>query len=114
MLSNEPLIHRTITRKVRDGQQAGWEFECPICGYRARYIARFHASSPQLEILHIGDTQARHLSDQVQMKWTEHQPVRVMEIDENDVDETWLTPQLRQQMEDLLKDVNMDDWEVQQ
>lgn len=111
MLINEPSIHHTITKRVRHGQQEGWEFECPICGYRARYTTRFQSGSPQLEILHIGDAQARHLSDQVQIKWNEARPVQVRDVEDDD-DETWLTPELRQQMEELLKDVNMGDWEA--
>jgi hypothetical protein len=105
---NEPSIHHTITRKVRRGQQDGWEFECPICGYRALYIPQFQAGSPQLEILRIGDAQARHLSNQPQMNRSMARPVQVMDVD--DEDEAWLTPELRQQMEDLLQDVNMGDW----
>jgi hypothetical protein len=109
MLTNEPSIHHTITKKVRRGQQDGWEFECPICGYRALYIAQLQAGSPQLEILHIGDAQARHLSNQPRTSWGMARPVQVM-ADDDDDDETWLTPELRQQMEDLLQDVNMGDW----
>ena len=111
MLSTEPLIHHTITSKVRRGQQHGWEFECPICGYRALYIAQLQACSPQLEILDIGDAQARHLSSQPQIGWGAARPVQVMDIDDDD--EAWLTPELRQQMEDLLKDVNMGDGQNQ-
>src|SRR5512134_3719601 len=104
---NEPSLHHTITRKVRRGQLDGWEFECPICGYRALYIAQFQAGSPQLEILYIGDAQARHRSNQPQMSWGAARPVQVMDVDDDD--EAWLTPELRQQMEDLLQDVNMGD-----
>ncbi len=108
MLITEPSIHHTITRKVHGAQQDGWEFECPICGYRARYITPLQSGTSQLEILHIGDAQARHLSDKVQTRWDEARPVQAVDND----DEAWLTPELRQQMEALLEDVNMDDWEI--
>ena len=112
MLDNGPSTHHTITRKIRSEQQNEWEFECPICGYRVRYIAPLHSNSSQLEILHIGDAQARHLSDHVQRSGSAAGPTQVMDDDHND--EAWLTPELRQQMEDLLKDVNMGDGEIYQ
>ena len=108
MLITEPSIHHTITRRVHSAQQDRWEFECPICGYRVRYITQLRSGTSQLEILHIGDAQARHLSDKVQTSRGEARPVQVMD----DEDEAWLTPELRQQMEALLEDVNMGDWEI--
>jgi hypothetical protein len=48
----------------------------------------------QFEIVHVGDPQARHASNHTQV-----QPITD--------DEDWLTPELRQQMEELLKDVDM-------
>lgn len=109
LMSNyNQAVHHTTTKKVASAGRVGWEFECPICGYRARYISPSASGPQQLEILYIGDPQARHMSNQAQ-----GQPVKawaVAVINEDDDDEAWLTPELRQQMEELLKDVDMGDW----
>ena len=99
--------HQTITQIVRDGVHEGWEFVCPICGYRARYMSRPQPGRQHLEILSIGDPQARHVSRQ-----TPATQVKVQSIDltENDIDESWLTPELRRQWEELLSDVSMGEW----
>jgi len=91
MTTNNSAIHHTITNRSRDN----WEFECPTCGYRARYNPHLRHQTQQLKILNVGDPQARHISN--------HVHVRVAD------DEAWLTPELRQQMEELLKDVDMGD-----
>ena len=91
MVTNNSSVHHTITHQNQDS----WEFSCPICGYRARYNAHPRHHTQQLEILQVGDPQARHVSNHLQ--------IRVAD------DEAWLTPELRQQMEELLQDVNMGD-----
>ncbi len=58
--------------------------------------------------MYIGDPQARHISNQAQGQLVKAWAVAV--INEDDDDEAWLTPELRQQMEELLKDVDMGDW----
>ena len=54
------------------------------------------------EVLNGGDPQARHTSNHVHITppgiWPEPAP---------DGNESWLTPELRQQMEDLLRDVDI-------
>jgi hypothetical protein len=107
MSSNDLLVHHTVTSKIQDAAQNGWEFRCPTCGYRARYFAHPRPGAPQLEILHPGNRQARHLSNSTPGNSI---PKLGTNVIENEGDESWLTPKLRQQMEDLLKDVNMDDW----
>ena len=102
-------VHQTITRKIQDMPEPGWEFVCPICGYHVRYIARSRPGASQLEVLHIGNPHARHVSNQPQSRPA---VTGTPCLDENVGDEAWLTPRLRQQMEDLLKDVDLGDWEA--
>ena len=106
MSSNNPSIHHTITHKVQGAANEGWEFVCPICSYRARYITQAGHGSQQLEILHIGDPQVRHTSNHASVRLVGGRPLHIAE---NDGDEGWLTDELRKQMEDLLRDVDMGD-----
>jgi hypothetical protein len=92
MSNNSSQVHHTITNRTKNS----WVFVCPTCGYKARYNTESRQNEPQLEILQIGDPQARHASNHAQVSITD--------------DEAWLTPKLRQQMEELLKDVDMGDW----
>lgn len=109
MLTYNPSIHYTLTRLVPGTVAHGWEFVCPTCGYQIRYTPGANPGSYRFEILHLGDTQARHFSRSIQ---TEPSPVHATpELDADD--EAWLTPELRQQMEDLLRDVDMGDWDVE-
>jgi hypothetical protein len=102
-IDNSP-IHHTATNRFQDAERVGWEFVCPTCEYRVRFIV--HAKHvPQLEILDPGDPQARHTSNHVPVRPIEDWPVTASD----DAHEAWLTPELRQQMEDLLTDVDMGD-----
>ena len=105
-INNQP-IHLTVTHIVRDGEQEEWEFVCPICGYRAYYTPNPKPGRQQLEVLVTGDPQARHTSN-----GTPQTPLQVQTTGfiEGDSDESWLTPELRQQWEELLADVDIDDW----
>jgi hypothetical protein len=104
MPTNNPHIHHTITQRTQAEGQDGWEFVCPICGYRARYRSQDNFGTQQFEILQVGDPQARHTSN--------HTPVRSVQpwhTEMTNVDESWLTDDVRRQMEDLLDDVDMGD-----
>lgn len=107
MPSDELTTHETITRSIQSADVRGWEFVCPTCGYRARYTARAQRSGPQLEIVHFGDPQARHTSNHTLGAPVEDWPA--YEADEETQD--WIAPDLRQQIEELLKDVDMGDWD---
>lgn len=104
MSTNNPTIHQTTTNRIQDAERGGWEFVCPTCGYHVRYIQPVKQAQ-QLEILDLGDPQARHTSNHVPVRPIEDWPVSAGD----DVHEAWLTPELRQQMEDLLTDVDMGD-----
>jgi hypothetical protein len=107
MLDYDPAIHRTVTHRIHE---YGWEFVCPTCGYRARFTSPPTFGRQQLEILNIGDFQARHVSSDWPVRQTSSRPVRVVEAEmQDDDDEAWLTPELRQQMEELLADVDLGD-----
>ena len=92
MSINNSSVHHTITNRTHDS----WIFVCPTCGYKARYTTQTSRNGPQLEILQNGDSHVRHASNHVQVRLAD--------------DEAWLTPELRQQMEELLQDVDMGDW----
>jgi hypothetical protein len=101
MPTNYPQVHHTITHRTQAEGQDGWEFVCPICGYRARYRSKGSFGTQQLEILQIGDPQARHTSN--------HTSAGPLQTEMGNIDESWLTDEIRQQMEDLLDDVDMGD-----
>jgi hypothetical protein len=62
-----------------------------------------------LEIINIGDPRARHVSQEWPVvRQAKARPIRIL-MAENEGDEDWLTPELRQQMENLLRDVDMGD-----
>ena len=104
MSTIKPTIHQTTTNVIQNTEHGGWEFACPTCGYRARYLTPAQ-HEPQLEILNLGDPNARHTSNHVPIRPVEDWPVSASD----DVREAWLTPELRRQMEDLLTDVDMGD-----
>lgn len=99
MSENGQQIHHTITNRIGNTQQDSWEFVCPHCGYRARYTEYADHQGHQFELLNVGDPQVRHASNHTQR--TSFEPLN---------DDAWLTPDVRQQMEELLKDVDMGDW----
>jgi hypothetical protein len=90
------IIHRTIAHRAETenmGPKAqAWGFNCPHCGYRASYTRSSSKLIGELTIWSAGDPSARH-----------HNSFAAEEKEEQ-----WLTPILRQQMENLLQDVNMD------
>lgn len=95
-------VHQTTTNRIWDAEGVCWEFVCLTCGYQARYVAQPTNGSQQFEILSVGDPQARHTGNHVHVtptvSWPEPAP---------DGDESWLTPELRRQMEELLRDIDM-------
>ena len=111
MSINNSSIHQTVAKRLQAPGQNGWEFVCPTCGYQVRYVVHNGSGASQLEILQIGDPQVRHAGNHISTRSFVPQPINPIE-DENDGDETWLTPELRQQMENLLTDIDMGDWEA--
>jgi hypothetical protein len=101
MATNDLAIHQTISNRIQGEDGDAWEFACPICAYRVRYIVRHNDGGQELEILDSGDPRARHIGYHVQAK-----PIERL-VENEDDDESWLTPELRRQMEELLEDVDM-------
>jgi hypothetical protein len=107
MSTNNFSIHHTISNRFETSNHTGWEFICPTCGYRTRYTLRAELGGQQLEVLDAGDPQARHTGSQTAVTPVESWSVTMVDDD----DEAWLTDALRQQIEDLLDDVDLGDWE---
>ena len=104
MSTDDLSIHHTLTTTLQhDANQTSWEFVCPACDHRARYTIHRDEGRQRFEILHPGNPQARHSSNHVQ--------IGQFQAADND-QESWLTPELRQQMEDLLSDVDLGDWDI--
>ncbi len=95
--NNQPIIvHRTVahqaeTENMHPGAQV-WEFKCPYCDYRASYSRRSSKLISELTVWNTGDPLVRHHNS----------------FASEEKEEMWLTPGLRQQMEYLLQEVNMD------
>lgn len=97
-ITNQPtVVHRTVahrgeTENIYQGDEC-WEFNCPHCDYRASYVRSNSALViGKLTIWNAGDPSTRHHNS----------------FASEQREETWLTPALRQQMESLLEDVNLD------
>lgn len=106
MLS-DPGIHYTSTTPIDNPHGAGWEFTCPECGYHAQYYKPAGYKDFRLEILNAGAPHARHVSSQGDSTTGSEWAMRpTSQTDE--VEEQWLPPHLRRQIEEILKkfDVN--------
>jgi hypothetical protein len=95
-------LHKT--EAVPIDAQAGnvWELVCCECNFRARYTQSQNDEANRLEILDIGDPQARHAGNQGSAKINPehvHGSLRRRSDDE----ETWLTPELRQKLSQILQ-----------
>lgn len=103
-------IHQTETRRIPDAEGGGWVFNCRNCGYQARY--RMEQGMPKLEILDLGDPQARHSNNHSPVSDFDEWSACVMDFQEEvleseadpnaEVEEDWLTPDLRQQIEEIM------------
>lgn len=94
-LNQSTIIHRTVARRgetenINPGAQV-WEFNCLHCGYSASYT-KLSRTQSTLTVWNVGNPLARHHNS----------------FASEEKEEMWLTPTLRQQMELLLQDVNMD------
>ena len=109
MSTQLPPLHHTITTRLHDSEQDAWEFVCPTCGYRARYFVPNGDSPPYLKVISPGNPKARHTSNCSRSTSVKSQPRVIENHIEND-DDVRDTPQMRQQIEELLKDVDMGDF----
>lgn len=98
------FIHQTITSRINSDDREGWEFICEDCGYRACYTLDESSGTNNLQIIDFGNLNARHVSSEINGKNLEATSL-VPTPNETDLDEEyWLTPELRQQIEAILKD----------
>jgi hypothetical protein len=105
MSTDNLSIHQTATQRLQVATGHVWEFVCPTCGYRAHYTEDAEEGRQHFKVVAQGDPQARHTNNPVPIE-----PFRLgPELYD---DEPWLTPELRRQMEELLLDVDMDDWVI--
>lgn len=93
-INQSTIVHHTIasraeTENMNSNAQI-WEFNCPYCNYRATYT-KLSTVVSSLSILDAGDPLVRHRNT----------------FASEEKEETWLTAALRQQMENLLEDVNV-------
>lgn len=111
----EQLIHHLVTSRLQHADEYGWEFSCTECTYRAQY--RIIEDTDQLEfaIIDIGDSNARHMSRAMSPGYAaadpEGGPVYPVSdsADRDDpAGEEWLTPALREQIEQILRDLGFD------
>jgi hypothetical protein len=92
-------LHRTNARMIREDAKE-WEFTCDKCSYLAIYTVHFPwRDCFVLKTIDYGDLQAIHLNDVLRCRKAGEPP--------ND-DESWLTPELRKQIEDI---IDKFDWE---
>ncbi len=96
MFTNEYPVHHTAAARIPIEEGGGWEFQCPECSYRVRYLD--DRSSPHLEILNAGDPGARHTNNH---RGTRRSPASR--------DEDWLTPELRQHIDEILRRADRND-----
>ena len=94
-INQSTVVHHTIACRAEtenaDPNAQVWEFNCPYCSYRASYTKLSPVVS-SLSVWNAGDPLVRHRN----------------RLASEEKEETWLTPILRQQMENLLQDVKMD------
>jgi hypothetical protein len=104
-----PENHHTEISRIKDGDEGGWEFVCHSCGYRARYTMDKYGNQ-KLEILHLGDSSARHTSGlPEQTPWFEPfgeaspEPLDDVGLSpESLLGEPWLPDHVREQIEAIL------------
>ena len=103
-------IHHTETRRIPEEEGGGWVFTCQHCGYQALY--RMEQGMPKLEILDLGDPQARHSNNQSPASNFDEWAACLMDFQEEALEgdvapsaedeQDWLTPELREQIEAIL------------
>lgn len=91
-------LHKTETIPI--DAQAGneWELVCSECSFRARFTQQ---GANRLEILDLGNPQARHAGNQGSA--TTINPDHYPAGRRGDNEETWLTPELRQRLSEILQ-----------
>ena len=102
MYEGEIPLHKTETIPIDAQTGNEWELVCYECNFRARFTQDLNQGANRLEILDIGDTQARHSGNQgsaTVLPQLDYGSGRRQRDDE----EGWLTPELRQQLSEILQ-----------
>jgi hypothetical protein len=111
MNDDYPTVHNTEINRIQNGDEAGWEFICHSCGYRARYTIDIYGTQ-KLEILYVGDSTARHTtgqseqtarSDGLDLHYDELLDDAGLDMDDTYLDDIWLPEDLREQVEAIMK-----------
>jgi hypothetical protein len=97
-----PHVHYTRTKRVQAQNGSGWEFSCRQCSYRVRYIQLNEHDKRTLEIIDIGDPTARHTNNILKGFVASDLQDRVEQPDQIVDEDTWLTKELRQQIDIIL------------
>ena len=94
-------LHKTETVPIEAQAGKEWELVCNECSFRARFAQDLKQGANRLEILDLGDPQARHAGNQGSAAPTnlDYYPSGRRGSDE----ETWLTPELRQRLSEILQ-----------
>jgi hypothetical protein len=95
-------VHQTLKTRVFSLAGEGWEFTCPNCDYQVQYFVPGSARQAQLNIICLGDAQARHTSDCERNQNDPTQPVPHTVV-EYFTEENWLNPGIRQQLSRIIE-----------
>ena len=96
MFNPNQTIHHTAVKNITGAEGQGWEFHCSDCTFQMRYYLPECSEGARLEVVSLGDIYARHLSEIACL---------VSGRDEF-VEEAWLTPDIRQTIEGILKNLD--------
>ena len=106
MADEQNRIHTTRTATIWGVGYEGWEIYCSECSYRARLIYYQGYPGSELEILDYGDLTVRHRNNHIQ----ESDPWDEYALESSLEEENWLTPELRAQVEAILKRAWVEDY----
>jgi hypothetical protein len=96
------FAHILVMKETHAETGQVWEFSCPRCGYRGRFIKYAEPVNPELEILDRGDPEARHMSSQLEAllldpsNWSEMNEVKSLS-------EEWFTPEFQDRLEEAVQ-----------
>ena len=94
-------LHKTETIPIEAQAGNEWELICNECSFRARFSQDLKQGANRLEILDLGDSQARHAGNQGSAATINPDPYPAGR--RGDHEETWLTPELRQRLSEILQ-----------
>jgi len=93
MLNPNRTIHHTTVKQITGAAGEGWEFLCNECNYQLRYFLPECSQEAYLEVISLGDVNTRHLSA----------TAGLMSGRGEFLEEDWLTPEIRQTIEAIVK-----------